>query len=82
MCSSSDWPKSWEEIRDDSGESGLSRFQDTWVEYSDGLRGYRGTLYASITLGQDVSKNEDEWLPLDAYIEYKIQEMGYERNNS
>jgi len=82
MNSFSDWPKSWEEIRDDSDESGLTRFKDTWVEYSGGLRGYEGTVYASTTLGEVVDENIDEWLPLDMYIDYKIKEILDERSNS
>jgi len=78
-----EWPKSWSDIRDDNGESGLSRFKTTWVDYSGGIRGYNGTLYASITLGKEVEENKDEWMPMDVYIENKVKEViKNERSNN
>jgi len=75
------WPKTWEEIKDNTDESRFTRLNDTWIEFCNGLRGYRGAMYASISLGEDIEENEDEWMPFDQYINYKIEEIQNETNN-
>lgn len=66
-----EWPKPWSDIKPwpGAGESRtIMNLGEFHMEFTDGLRGYDGTLYASVDLGSETDENRDLWLPFDLYI--------------
>lgn len=60
-----EWPKEWSKITEDTDN--LS-FHTQYIEYQEGMRGYKGTLYVSIDVGKDTHENRDLWFPFEMYI--------------
>lgn len=75
---SSEWPKPWNDITSSKSEdietdlvSSMLTFEDTWMEYQDGVRGYNGTMYVSESVGRETEENVDKWMPFEVYVAQK-----------
>lgn len=79
----SEWPKTWAEIRDAHGSHEGDPFNaDSWVLFDEGLRAYKGTMYASVDIGRETEETRDEWLPLSLYIKRAAKGVEWEETNT
>lgn len=65
-----EWPKAWDDIlyrrHKEDGDTLVS--SEGWFQFTDGLRSYKGTLYASIDIGRESDENRDCWVPFERYL--------------
>ena len=65
------WPKPWSDIKQVREDNGIIQFEHHTMEYQDGIRGYKGTLYVSESVGRETEENVDKWMPFEVYIAEK-----------
>lgn len=63
---SDEWPKPWDEITADTGDSSFMSIGASWVDLGP-LRFYDETVYINPDAAWE-GENRDRWLPLGRYL--------------
>lgn len=64
-----EWPKPWSEIKPPVDDQIHFHVASGHMQFMDGMRGFEGTLYVSVDVGDDTEENRDLWMPFRLYIE-------------